>query len=127
MICCCHCRSALIVSGPSQIPPIIISRPASIRLAIAISPSRDNSSTEPISRKYIRTGSSEPALSLSDTFPVAASVSFSSGLVSSCSGDSTTETPISERADITSSICSEVSSSCGSAAFNSSWVTKPAL
>jgi len=29
-----------------------------MRLAMAISPSRDNSSTEPISRKYMRTGSS---------------------------------------------------------------------
>ena len=34
------------------------SRPASMRLAMAISPSRDKSSTEPISRRYIRTGSS---------------------------------------------------------------------
>ena len=34
------------------------SRPASMRLAMAISPSRESSSTEPISRKYMRTGSS---------------------------------------------------------------------
>ncbi len=46
------------VSGLSQRPAIIVSRPASIRLAIAISPSRDKSSTEPISRRYMRTGSS---------------------------------------------------------------------
>ena len=46
------------VSGLSQRPAIIASRPASMRLAMAISPSRDNSSTEPISRRYIRTGSS---------------------------------------------------------------------
>ena len=46
------------VSGFSQRPAIIASRPASMRLAMAISPSRDRSSTEPISRRYMRTGSS---------------------------------------------------------------------
>ena len=46
------------VSGLSHSPAIIASRPASMRLAIAISPSRESSSTEPISRRYIRTGSS---------------------------------------------------------------------
>jgi hypothetical protein len=46
------------VSGLSHSPAIIASRPASMRLAIAISPSRDRSSTEPISRRYMRTGSS---------------------------------------------------------------------
>ncbi len=46
------------VSGLSQSPAIIVSRPASMRLAMAISPSRDRSSTEPISRRYMRTGSS---------------------------------------------------------------------
>ena len=46
------------VSGLSHNPAIIASRPASMRLAIAISPSRESSSTEPISRKYMRTGSS---------------------------------------------------------------------
>ena len=45
-------------SGLSQSPAIMASRPASMRLAMAISPSRDRSSTEPISRRYIRTGSS---------------------------------------------------------------------
>src|SRR5580692_6196836 len=53
-----HRRSARTVKGFSQMPPIIMSRPASMRLAMAISPSRDNSSTEPISRRYMRTGSS---------------------------------------------------------------------
>jgi hypothetical protein len=42
----------------SQSPAIIVLRPASMRLAMAISPSRERSSTEPISRRYIRTGSS---------------------------------------------------------------------
>ena len=46
------------VSGLSHSPAIIVSRPASMRLAMAISPSRDSSSTEPISRRYMRTGSS---------------------------------------------------------------------
>ena len=46
------------VSGLSQSPAIIASRPASMRLAMAISPSRDRSSTDPISRRYMRTGSS---------------------------------------------------------------------
>jgi hypothetical protein len=46
------------VSGLSHRPAIIASRPASIRLAIAISPSRDRSSIDPIVRRYMRTGSS---------------------------------------------------------------------
>ena len=50
------------VSGLSQSPSIIVSRPASMRLAMAISPSRLSSSTEPISRRYMRTGSSVRSL-----------------------------------------------------------------
>ena len=46
------------VIGLSHRPMIIVSRPASIRLAMAISPSRLSSSTAPISRRYMRTGSS---------------------------------------------------------------------
>ena len=46
------------LSGLSHSPAILASRPASMRLKIAISPSRESSSTEPISRRYIRTGSS---------------------------------------------------------------------
>ena len=49
---------ALKVSGLSHSPAIIVLRPASIRLAMAISPSRESSSTVPISRRYMRTGSS---------------------------------------------------------------------
>src|SRR3979490_260707 len=45
-------------SGLSQSPGIMAPRPPPMRLAIAISPSRESSSTEPISRRYIRTGSS---------------------------------------------------------------------
>src|SRR5262252_2739000 len=46
------------VRGLSHRPAIIASRPASMRLATAISPSRESSSTEPMSRRYMRTGSS---------------------------------------------------------------------
>jgi hypothetical protein len=49
---------ALKVIGLSHRPQIIVSRPASMRLAMAISPSRESNSTAPISRRYIRTGSS---------------------------------------------------------------------
>ena len=46
------------VSGLSHRPAIIASRPASIRLAMAVSPWREISPIEPISRRYMRTGSS---------------------------------------------------------------------
>src|SRR5713101_1652542 len=66
------------------------SRPASMRFAIAISPSRDNSSTEPISRRYMRTGSS--VCSPGSDFLVSAGVerrtSMSSLSLSSPSGSS---------------------------------------
>src|SRR6266550_6779102 len=64
--------SASKVSGPSHNAPIISSRPASMRLAMAISPSRDSSSTDPISRRYMRTGSSVRSYCSPD-FPVVAS------------------------------------------------------
>jgi hypothetical protein len=50
----CQMMMAWKVSGLSDRPAIIASRPASMRLAMAISPSRDKSSTEPISRRYMR-------------------------------------------------------------------------
>src|SRR5262249_25516687 len=53
------------VSGLSHRPAIIASRPASMRLAMAISPSRDRSLTGPISRRYMRTGSSVRPLRVS--------------------------------------------------------------
>jgi hypothetical protein len=43
--------------GEFRKPAIMVSRPALMRLAMAISPSRESSSTEPISRRYMRTGS----------------------------------------------------------------------
>ena len=44
-------------SGRREIARIMCFRPSSMRLAISISPSRVSSSTEPISRMYMRTGS----------------------------------------------------------------------
>ena len=102
--------SALMVSGLSQMPPIIFSRPASIRLAMAISPSRDNSSTEPISRRYMRTGSSVRPISSSSRLPVTRVLVVppsSWALGSSCSSFSTTLMPISDSIAVVSSICSE--------------------
>ncbi len=122
------------VSGLSHRPAIIASRPASMRLAIAISPSRDSSSTEPISRRYMRTGSSvrspgsdflvsvgtlavvstsSPSL-LSSSSASSAGFSSSSLSVSSCS---TVLMPMSLSIARMSSICSEVTSSEGSTAL----------
>ena len=53
-----HPMMALKVIGLSHSPQIMMSRPASMRLAMAISPSRLSNSTAPISRRYMRTGSS---------------------------------------------------------------------
>ena len=125
------------VSGLSQRPAIIVSRPASMRLAMAISPSRDSSSTEPISRRYMRTGSSVRSAGsvlrvvtavergVSATSPPSGSSSavrraFSA---SSASSLSTTLMPISFSIEFMSSIWSEEISSEGRTAFSSSWVT----
>ncbi|MNI23318.1 hypothetical protein D3C73_769030 [compost metagenome] len=130
------------VSGLSQRPPIIVSRPASMRLAIAISPSRDRSSTDPISRRYMRTGSSvrsvgsffltvatavppevassPPSLSLSSLSELSSSSRLEP---SSASSSSTTLMPMSDSIAIVSSICSEVTSSEGRTEFSSSMVT----
>ena len=129
------------VSGLSHRPAIIASRPASMRLAMAISPSRDSSSTEPISRRYMRTGSS--VRSAGSELRVATAVvrvstisppsaSSSSGLLSpdsfsasSASSASTTLMPISLSIAFMSSIWSDEISSEGSTALSSSWVTQP--
>ncbi len=138
-----HMMMAWKVIGLSHRPMIIVSRPASMRLAMAISPSRLSSSTAPISRRYMRTGSSvrsvEAAFFFSGTCwlalgPSSPESSSSAALISSgpslasssssCASSSlsTMLTPISEIADMTSSICSEDSSSSGSAALSSSTV-----
>ena len=106
------------VSGLSHRPAIIASRPASMRLAIAISPSRDSNSTVPISRRYMRTGSSVRSpgsdfltsvtafcvTSTSSLSVSSASSSFSSSLSASSASD--TLMPMSESIDMMSSICS---------------------
>ncbi len=51
------CRISAIVVGLALMASIIAIRPPSMRLAISISPSRVSSSTVPISRMYMRTGS----------------------------------------------------------------------
>jgi hypothetical protein len=120
------------VSGLSHRPAIIASRPASMRLAMAISPSRDRSSTEPISRRYMRTGSSVRSDgSLSDltisglevtstSSPPSSSSSSSFSASASASSCSITLMPISDSIDSVSSICSEVTSSEGITALSCS-------
>ncbi|MCY1539543.1 hypothetical protein D9M68_751340 [compost metagenome] len=63
-ICACPSRTrrmwariSLIVVGQAEMAMTMCFRPSSMRLAISISPSRVSSSTEPISRMYMRTGS----------------------------------------------------------------------
>jgi hypothetical protein len=135
------------VSGLSHRPAIIASRPASMRLAIAISPSRESSSTEPISRRYMRTGSSVRSVgslvsALAGTFcwtstnsPLSLSASSSAssrGSSSSSLGSapsllvswvSTKLTPIARNITSTSSICSELTSSEGNTELIWSWVS----
>ena len=120
-----HPAIALIVIGLSQSPSIITVLPASIRLAIAISPSRDNSSTVPISFRYIRTGSSLRPISFSSKLPLSSSSSSSSttsGSKLSTSDSAISVIPISEIPVIISSIFSEDSLSGGNARFSSSTV-----
>ena len=127
----CQATMALKVWVLSQRPPIIMSRPASMRLAMAISPSRERSSTEPISRRYMRTGSSVRPRLASSTLPPDSSSSPSSDLPaalapsapSSPSSLSTTLMPMSLSIAMVSSIISEETCSEGRAALSSSTVT----
>ncbi len=116
---------ALNVSGLSHRPAIMVLRPASIRLAMAISPSRESSSTDPISRRYMRTGSSVRSsfsVSLADTAssrdpdPVVTMAPPSDS--SAASSSSMTLMPISDSIDMTSSICSLLTCSGGRTAFS---------
>ena len=127
------------VSGLSQSPAIIASRPASMRLAMAISPSRESSSTVSMSRIYMRTGSSVrsegPFASVlagsfgltSTSSPSLSSSSSGSSRAPSSSGSassvSTTLTPIPLNIARMSSICSDLTSSEDSNALIWSWVT----
>jgi len=127
--------TARMVSGLSQSAPIILSRPASMRLAMAISPSRLSNSIEPISRRYMRTGSSVRPIESASMLPLlpdsssssSSSSSFSEDLAgvaafsgSSVSSLSTTLMPCSESMARVSSICSEETWSGGRTALISS-------
>ncbi len=124
------------VSGLSHRPAIMASRPASMRLAMAISPSRESSSTVPISRRYMRTGSSVRSAGsarvservgmvcgASARLSSSSTVSSAGSAGSSPSSWSTTLMPMSESIARVSSIWSGVTSSDGRTAFSSSWVT----
>ena len=125
------------VSGLSHSPAIIASRPASMRLAMAISPSRESSSTEPISRRYMRTGSSVRSRGhlgsalvgdlLRDLDQLAALALLVLGLLllAVLAGLVLVDTlmPISLSIARMSSICSEVTSSDGITALSCSCVT----
>ena len=96
---------------------------------MAISPSRLSNSTWPISRRYMRTGSSVRPTSSSLMLPVFfASNSVLSSLSDSSSKSSSsslTVTPWADRAANKSSIASAEVSACGMASFTSSKVTCP--
>ena len=123
---------ALKVIGLSHRPQIIVSRPASMRLAMAISPSRRSNSTAPISRRYMRTGSSVRSTASFLVATAGRGPPSSSGSTSSSRLllglprrrpnrlFSTMLTPISLIADMMSSICSLFIWSCGSASLSSS-------
>ena len=117
-----------------------------MRLAMAISPSRESSSTEPISRRYMRTGSSvrsdgsffsvmasDFGLASTTSRPVSSSSSSSCSSAAfsvspsspSASSVSTTLMPISLSIAMMSSICSGEVDSDGSTALSASKVTKP--
>ncbi len=98
-------------------------RPSSMRLAIAISPSRVSSSTVPISRMYMRTGSvvRPTSASTADSTATASSVAVSSSVATGFSGSSVspsgatscTSMPMSLIMPMMSSICSGSTMSSG--------------
>jgi hypothetical protein len=86
-----------------------------------------SSETEPIFRRYIRTGSFDfPYPASSSSFSSCSSSAFASGSAGGLSGSfiffasSTTSMSWSPNIDMTSSICSEETMSAGSASFTSS-------
>ena len=126
---------ALKVIGLSQRPQIMMSRPASMRLAMAISPSRESSSTAPISRRYMRTGSSVRSVgfllgrggragaAVVERIDLVLGLGLllsSSSSSSEASSFSTTLMPMSLSADMMSSICSDDIWSWGRASLSSS-------
>ena len=74
-------RISAIVVGLALMASIIAIRPPSMRLAISISPSRVSSSTVPISRMYMRTGSVVRPNSLSTVDRAASASSSASSTV----------------------------------------------
>ena len=127
------------VSGLSHRPAIIASRPASMRLAMAISPSRESSSTEPMSRRYMRTGSSVRSVGSARVCVTAGTLAVETttarlccsssspasspswgAAASSGSSLSTTVMPMSDSIDMVSSIWSGDTSSEGSTALSAS-------
>ena len=74
-------RISAIVVGDALMASIIACRPPSMRLAISISPSRVSSSTVPISRMYMRTGSVVRPNSLSTVDSAASAASSASSSV----------------------------------------------
>ena len=69
------------VAGEAEMASIMAIRPPSMRLAISISPSRVSSSTVPISRMYMRTGSVVRPNSLSTVDRAASASSSASSTV----------------------------------------------
>ena len=121
------------VVGLALMASIMACRPPSMRLAISISPSRVSSSTEPISRMYMRTGSvvrpnSESTVASAASASSAASSSAAAGAASLISSDSSsgassnTEIPMSLIMLITFSICSASSMSSGRWSLISAYV-----
>ena len=100
--------------------------PSSMRLAISTSPSRVRRETDPILRRYIRTGSLDlpyPASSSSFSSSSAAALASGSGGLSGSFiffASSTTSMSCSPNIDMTSSIWSEETMSEGSASLTSS-------
>ena len=130
--------TARMVSGLSHKASSTVLRPASIRLAISISPSRDRSSIVPISRRYMRTGSSvrpssssgpcgvssPSASAAAGSLSPAGSTSAGSPSLSPPASSRSTMMPCASRSWITSSVCSG-GKSAGSAEFSWSKVTEP--
>ena len=115
---------------------IMCFRPSSIRLAISISPSRVRSSTDPISRMYMRTGSVvrpnsessvDAAASASSSTSSAGTVAGVSAIssVSASGATSYTWMPMSPIIEITPSICSASRMSSGRWSLISAYVRKP--
>ncbi len=106
----------------------MVSRPASMRLAMAISPSRDSSSTaahlaQVHAHRVVRAVIGRRLVAGDDRLVVLADGDFAAFRVSASSSASTTLTPISLSMARVSSMASDVTSSDGRTLFSSSIVT----